>query len=118
MEKNRKSPRPAALLAICLLGVLATGCAADPGGAPAPISSEPPRNGSTWATGKSWAADLDRTGARLYVTTLGSSSCPAVAAAVDAPEPGRLEVALSKPDVSGPCTADLAPHTSSVPVPV
>lgn len=50
---------------------------------------------------------------RLYVTTWGSSVCPAVAVAVRVENPRRVAVDLLP--AGGPtCTADLAPRTVSV----
>lgn len=118
MRRSQKPLRAAVILALALLGIMASGCgAAEAPGQPAPRTSELARESSTWAQDKSWAADLSRSDGRLYVTTLGSSSCPTVAQGLDTTDPGRFVVTLAKPEESGPCTADLAPHTSSVPVP-
>lgn len=62
--------------------------------------------------GAAWSSS----GADLYVTTVGSSSCPTVATALEA-EGEVLHVTLTQ--VGGAvCTMDMAPTTTTLPAPV
>jgi hypothetical protein len=107
-------PRAAVVLTAALLAASACGArdGADTGGPPGavPTFAVPPPLPPV-----SWADD----GETLAVTTRGSSSCPTGPADVEAVGPQEIRVAVRPlfPD-RDPCTADVAPTTSEVEVPV
>lgn len=73
--------------------------------------------GATWSAEDSWAARVDASHSVLFITTMGSSSCPHVIDTVEqdanTSDQQQLTVTLRQETTeSGACTADLSPHTS------
>lgn len=77
--------------------------------------------GATWSAEDSWAARVDASHSVLFITTMGSSSCPHVIDAVEQDANNtndQLNVTLrQETNASGACTADLSPHTSFTQLP-
>jgi hypothetical protein len=59
-----------------------------------------------------WAPD-----GRIYVVTMGSSSCPNLPAIVDADGPHHLIIKTKQHATGQACTADLGPTTSTIALP-
>ena len=56
-------------------------------------------------------------GETFAVVTWGSSSCPAEASAIEAPDAASVVVTFASSGGSGPCTADMAPTTHEFTLP-
>ncbi|MBP3036722.1 hypothetical protein J2M53_10755 [Arthrobacter sp. zg-ZUI100] len=119
---------PATLLAVLVLaGCAAVGPGADPDSpgpglaGPAQPGPEPlvPSGEATFIgevdLDPKPAASLDGRG-NLSLVTYGSSSCPPVVAGVEATSADTIAIALDA-SAEGPCTADIAPTTHTVPLP-
>lgn len=97
--------------AVALLAACATGTAVDPGsnGQEVPdggASSEIPVEGA-WLDG----------GRVIGLVTSGSSSCVPTAGTVELEDSGTLAVQFEEPSETTPCTRDLVPRITLVPVP-
>ena len=95
------------VLASLVLGAVAalslTGC----------LSSSDAPAGQETDVNAAWLDD----GRIIALVTTGSSSCVPVADSAEINQDGALAVELSLPDADQPCTADLAPRATLVPVP-
>ncbi|WP_026553964.1 hypothetical protein [Arthrobacter sp. 35W] len=112
-------------LATFLIGSALAGCAGPQRNGPESVSprgagpggTAGERASATWAADHSWAVDLSATERKVFVTTYGSSSCPATIAVVQMVEPDNLAITVEVGQVRDVCSADMAPHTSSADVP-
>lgn len=101
-------------VAACMVMLVLAGCAANPG---VGIVSRNVPDGVTLdlLSGSPAATWLDR-GETFAVVTIGSSSCPAVATAIEVESGNRLSVTFG-PSPNNPCTADMAPTTHEFDLP-
>ena len=120
---------PATIFAVLVLaGCAAGGTGADPGSPdPGLASSAQPGpeplvpSGEATFVGEVIDPDLNPSATvdgngNLSLVTYGSSSCPPVVVGVEAVSAGVIGIALDA-SAEGPCTADMAPTTHTVPLP-
>lgn len=110
----RSAIRSLTVIVACSVAVGAAGCSASPDvgsvrpGVPDGITVDP-------MTGAPAAGWIER-GKTFAVVTMGSSSCPPVATAVDADGDDLVSVTFAS-SPNDPCTADMAPTTHEFDLP-
>ena len=104
------------LLVTGLLAPALSGCS-PAGTSPDPQGTRGVSEAAVHAADKSWAAELSVAKKLLYVTTYGSSSCPAWVNSLTLTDGNHLEITTQMKNGGGVCTADMAPWTSSIAVP-